>query len=79
MSTTIFHCILCPAEADGKHPEFATGTALSEHLATTHDAPKPYVMRQTQRLLGTHATIIQWDVVDAAQRVVGKAQTTTKR
>ena len=79
MSTTVFHCILCLPEADGKHPEFTTGDALSEHLDTAHDAPKRYVMRQTQRLLGTHATIIQWDVVDAAQRVVGKAQTTTKR
>ena len=77
--STVFHCILCPKEADGHYPEFATGDALSEHLATTHDAPKRYVMRQTQRLLGTHATIIQWDVVDAAQRVVGKAQTVTGR
>ena len=79
MSTTVFHCLLCPPEAGGTHPEFATGDALSEHLATTHDAPKRYVMRQTQRLFGTHATIIQWDVVDASGRVVGRAQTVTGR
>ena len=79
MSTTVFRCLPCSPEADGTHPEFATGTALSEHLATTHDAPKRYVMRQTQRLLGTHATIIQWDVVDADQRIVGNAETITGR
>ena len=77
--STVFHCLLCAKEAGGKHPEFHSGTALSEHLATTHDAPKRYVMRQTQRLLGTHATIIQWDVVDADQRIVGNAETITGR
>ena len=79
MSTTVFQCLLCPKEADGHYPEFATGTALSEHLELAHHAPKRYVMRQTQRLLGTHATIIQWDVVDATGRIVGHAETITGR
>jgi hypothetical protein len=77
--STVFHCILCLPEAGGTHPEFATGDALSEHLESAHQAPKPYVMREKQRLFSLHATIIQWDVVDAAQRVVGKAETITGR
>ena len=79
MSTTIFHCIICPTEADGRYPEFSTGDALSAHLATTHDAPKRYVMRETQRLFSLHATITQYDIVDADQRIVGHAQTVTGR
>jgi len=79
MSTTVFHCILCPTEADGHYPEFAGGNALSEHLATVHQAPKPYVMREKQRLFGDHATITQYDIVDADQRIVGHAQTVTGR
>jgi hypothetical protein len=77
--STVFHCLLCPPEADGKHPEFATGDALSAHLATTHDAPKRYVMREKQRLFSLHATITQWNVEDADGRIVGGAQTVTGR
>ena len=79
MSTTVFHCILCLPEADGKHPEFAGGNALSEHLATVHQAPKPYIMHQAQRLFGDHATITRWNIEDATGRIVGHAQTVTGR
>jgi hypothetical protein len=80
MSTTVFHCLLCAKEADGTRPEFHTAKAISEHLDATHHAPKRYVMREVHRLFGTHATtIIQWDVVDADQRIVGKAETVTGR
>jgi hypothetical protein len=79
MSTTGFHCILCPTEVDGYYPEFATGTALSQHLHSAHKAPKPYIMHQAQRLFGDHATITQYDIVDADQRIVGHAQTVTGR
>ena len=77
--STVFHCILCLPEADGKHPEFHSGDALSEHLDTAHQAPKRYVMRETQRLFSLHATIIQWNVEDADGRIVGGAQTITGR
>ena len=79
MSTTVFHCLLCPKEADGHYPEFATGTALSEHLDTVHQAPKRYVMREKQRRFSLHATITQWNVEDADGRIVGGAQTVTGR
>ena len=77
--STVFHCILCLPEAGGKHPEFATGDALSGHLDTVHAAPEPYVMREKQRLFRLHATITQWTVEDATGRIVGGAQTITGR
>jgi hypothetical protein len=77
--STVFHCILCPTEADGHHSEFATGNALNEHLDTVHAAPKRYMMRETQRLFSLHATITQWTVEDATGRIVGHAQTITGR
>jgi hypothetical protein len=79
MSPTVFSCILCLPEADTANRGLDTGAAFSEHLELAHHAPKRYVMRQTQRLLGTHATIIQWDVVDANECIVGKAETITGR
>jgi hypothetical protein len=77
--STVFHCILCPTEADGHSPEFTTPDAISDHLATVHHAPKLYLMKETQRLFGDHATITQYDIVDADQRIVGHAQTVTGR
>ena len=77
--STVFHCILCPPEADGHYPEFTTPDAISDHLVTVHQAPKLYLMKETQRLFGDHATITQYDIVDADQRIVGHAQTVTGR
>jgi hypothetical protein len=79
MSTTVFHCILCPTEADGHYPEFATPDAISDHLVTVHQAPKLYLMKEQQRLFGDHATITQYTIEDADGRIVGHGQTVVKR
>ena len=77
--STVFHCILCPTEADGHYPEFTTPDAISDHLATVHQAPKLYLMKETQRLFSLRAAITRWNIEDATGRIVGHAETTTKR
>jgi hypothetical protein len=66
-------------EADGHYPEFATGTGLGEHLDTVHQAPKPHIMHQAQRIFTEHVTVTQWNIEDAQGRIVGHAQTVAKR
>jgi hypothetical protein len=77
--STVFHCLLCPTEADGTYPEFATGDAMKEHLFTVHHAPKRYLMTETQHMFNEHAFITQWKIEDATGRIVGHAQTITGR
>jgi hypothetical protein len=79
MSTTVFHCLLCPIDADGHYPEFTSGTAMKTHLDTVHSAPKRYVMMETQHMFNEHAFITQWKIEDANGRIVGGAQTVTRR
>jgi hypothetical protein len=77
--STVFHCILCPTEADGHYPEFTSSTAMQTHLVTVHHAPPRFALKERQRFFGAHATITHLDIEDANGRIVGHAQTTTKR
>ena len=77
--STVFHCILCPSEADGKHPAFTSSTAMQTHLVTVHQAPPRFALKERQRFFGTHATITHLDIEDANGRIVGHAETITGR
>ena len=76
--STIFHCILCPTEADGKHPAFTSSTAMQTHLVTVHQAPPRFALKERNRFFGD-STVTQLDIEDANGRVVGHAETITGR
>ena len=76
--STVFHCILCPTEADGRYPEFTSSTAMQTHLVTVHQAPPRFALKERQRFFGDR-TITQLDIVDATGRIVGTAETITGR
>jgi hypothetical protein len=76
--STVFHCILCPTEADGHYPEFTSSTAMIAHLITVHYAPPRFRLKDRQRFFGD-LTITHLDIEDADGRVVGHAETITGR
>ena len=76
--STVFHCILCPPEADVQYPEFTSSTAMQTHLVTVHQAPPRFRLKERQRFFGDR-TITHLDIEDANGRVVGHAETITGR
>jgi len=76
--STVFHCLLCPAEADGHYPAFTSSTAMQTHLVTVHQAPPRFALKERNRFFGD-STVTQLDIEDANGRVVGHAETVTGR